>query len=57
MAVSLLCQQLPQQRPVTSKKLVTWLEEIMAITDHFDPPDYSMSLVPQTKQKERSDTA
>jgi hypothetical protein len=57
MAVSLLCQQLPQQWPVISKKPVTWLEEIMAFTDHFDPRDYSMSLVPCTKQEERSDTA
>ena len=51
MAVSLFYQQLPQQRPVT------WLEKITAITDHFDPPDYSVSLDPQTKQKDRSDTA
>jgi len=39
MAVGLLCQQLPQQRPVISKQPVTWLEEIMAISSHFDPPD------------------
>jgi hypothetical protein len=39
MVVGLLGQQLPQQRPGISKQPVIWLEEIMVISGHFDPPD------------------
>jgi len=38
MAIGLLCQQLPQQRPGISKQAVTWLEQLMVISGHFDPP-------------------
>lgn len=48
-AGNLLCQQQPQQRPLISEKPATWFWEIMTITDHFDPPDHTVSLVPHTK--------